>query len=322
MDGRERQVIDCNRSLSGIWRFNKIQTNDLTPSIPKVHHLYSSLLQTFALVILCFPFCSAAHVGIHEKIEGLSRSIQQHPESSQLYILRGEAYRLHGSRDSAITDFRKALDIDPGNVAATIGLGRTYLDQGNPQQAIVHLNRALGWEPGNVRALTIRAQANAGTGRPFKAAMDYTRAIEQFREDRKPLPDYYLECARAYELAGDQYIDRALQCLDEGINVLGHIRTLELYAVELETGRGNFDAALVRLDDILARAERKEFLLLQRGDILAAAGRPAAAAQVYLAAQEAINTLPPQRRHTRSIKELQADLVARLTSPGIRSNND
>lgn len=292
------------------------------PSISRVHHLYSSLLQALALVILCFPFCSAAHVGIHEEIERFTRSIQQGPGNSQLYVSRGEVYRLHGNRDRAITDFRKALDIDPGNVAATTGLGRTYLDQGNPQQAIVHLNRALAWEPGNVRALTIRAQANTGMGRPLKAAVDYTRAIEQFREDRKPLPEYYLECARAYELAGNQYIDKALQCLDEGINVMGHIRTLELYAVELETGLGNFDAALVRLDSILARAARKEFLLLQRGDILTAAGRPTAAAQEYLAAQEAINTLPSHRRHTRSVRQLQADLAARLTSPGIRSNND
>jgi predicted Zn-dependent protease len=254
------------------------------PSVPRSIRLCSSLLQALVLAVLGFPFSAAAHVGIHEEIETLSRLIRQAPANSQLYVSRGEAYRLHSNRDSAITDFSKALDIDPGNVAATTGLGRTYLDQGNPRQAIVHLNTALAREQGNVRALILRAQANAGSGRPLEAAADYTRAIEQFGKQGKPLPGYYLERARAYAAAGDQYIDRALQGLDEGISVLGNIRTLELYAVELETRRGDFDAALVRLNSVLAGAPRKEFLLLRRGDILTAAGRTTAAVQDYLAA--------------------------------------
>ena len=295
---------------------------DGIPSIPRARRLCSCLLQALALAFLGFPSFSAAHVGIHEEIERLSRLIQQDPTISQLYVSRGEVYRLHGNQDSAITDFRKALDIDPGNVAATTGLGRTYLDQENHRQAIIQLNRVLARDPGNVRALTLRAQANLGTGKPLKAAMDYTRAIEQFREQGKPLPGYYLECARAYELAGDQYIDRALQGLDEGINMLGNIRTLELYAVELETRRGNFDAALARLNSILARAARKESLLLQRGDILIAAGRTTAATQDYLAAQAAIYALPPQRRHTSSVRQIQADLDARLTFHGNHSGDN
>ena len=105
------------------------------PSVPRSIRLCSSLLQALVLAVLGFPFSAAAHVGIHEEIETLSRLIRQAPANSQLYVSRGEAYRLHSNRDSAITDFSKALDIDPGNVAATTGLGRTYLDQGNPRQA-------------------------------------------------------------------------------------------------------------------------------------------------------------------------------------------
>jgi tetratricopeptide (TPR) repeat protein len=287
---------------------------DKISSMLMVHRIYSILMQVLTLAILCFPLFSIAHVSTHDEIERLSSSIGQDPGNSQLYVSRGEAYRLHRNWDGAITDFKKALYIDQGNVAAATGLGRTFLDQGYPQQAIVQLNRALTCEPGNVRALIIRAQANSSAGKPLKAAVDYTRAIEQSREHGKPLPEYYLECARAYASAGDQYVDKALQCLDGGVKVLGHIRALELYAVELETGRGDFDAALVRLDSVIARAARKEFLLLQRGDILAAAGRPTAATHEYFAAQEAIDALPPQRRYSPSVSQLQIDLATRLTS--------
>jgi predicted Zn-dependent protease len=291
-------------------------------SLLRVYHLHPGLSQALALAMLCFPSFSSAHVSTHEQIERLSRIIDQDPGNPQLYVSRGEAYRLHGNRDSAITDFKKALDIDSGNVGAQTGLGQTYVDQGIPQQAIVVLNLALSREPGNVRALTIRAQANTAAGKPLKAAVDYIRAIEQFREHGKPLPGYYLECARAYVSAGGRYVERALQCLDEGVEALGHVRALELYAVELETGRGNHDAALVRLDSILARAARKEFLLLQRGDILTAAGRTTAATQEYLAAQRAVDALPPQRRLTQSVDQLQSDLTARLASHGVRGDAD
>lgn len=280
----------------------------------------TGLLHALVCAVLGFPFPAAAHVGIHEEIETLSRLIRRGPATPQLYVSRGEAYRLHGNWDSATTDFSKALDLDRGNVAATTGLGRIYIAQDNPRQAIVQLNRALAREAGNVRALTSRAQAHADIGKPLIAAADYTRAIEQFRGGRKPLPVYYLERARAYAAAGDRHIDVALEGLDEGISVLGSIRILELYAVELEIRRGSVDAALARLDNILAGAARKEFLLIQRGDIQSAVGRKAAAEKDYRAALAGIGALPPRWRHTPSVRQLEADLDARLEQPGLRSD--
>jgi tetratricopeptide (TPR) repeat protein len=284
------------------------------PSLHWPHRLCSSLLQALLITNLGYPVSVAAHVGAHEKIETLSHRIQQDPANSQLYLSRGEVYRLHGNQHNAIMDFSKALTIDPESVTAITGLARTYLDQGDHQQAIVNLNRALALEPCNVRALSVRAQANMETGRPLFAAADYTHAIEQTRQQGKPLPDYFLKRARAYEAAGDQYIESALLSLDEGIELLGNIRSLSLYAVELETRLENFTAAHARLSSILGRATRKEFLLLQRGDILSLAGDTTAATKDYLAAQAAIESLPTQRRHSVSVIQLQHDIEARLAS--------
>jgi predicted Zn-dependent protease len=291
-------------------------------STPLTERLYPGLLLVVTVALYGFLSTATAHVGVHEEIEILSRLIEQDPSNPELYVSRGEAYRLHRRWDSAIKEFSKALDIAPDNVAATIGLGRTYLDKGNPSRALTFLDKSLAQEPGNVRALILRAQANMKTGKPLKAAADYSSAIEKFSGKRKPLPDYYLDRARAYAAAGDTYLDRALQGLDEGITVLGNIRALELYAVELEIMRGNPDSALERLDSILARATRKEFLLLQRGDILTAADRTTEAIRNYLAAKAAIENLPSQRRYTRPVKQLQADLNDRLISLGSPSDHD
>ena len=301
-------------------RFKRIHTDGCSPimveipSLHRTHRLCSSLLHVLLITNLGYPVSVAAHVGADEKIGTLSHRIQQEPANSQLYELRGEVYRLHGNQHNAIMDFSKALAIDPENVTATTGLARTYMDQGEYQQAIVQLNRALTREPCNVRALTVRAQANMKTGRPLFAAADYSHAIEQSRQQGKPLPDYYLKRARAYEAAGDQYIESALLSLDEGIKLLGNIRSLELYAVELEARLDNFAAAHARLSRILDHAKRKEFLLLQRGDILSSAGDRAAATQDYLAARTAIESLPTERRHSVSVMQLEHDIDARLAS--------
>jgi len=285
-----------------------------TPSVLRRAHIYSCLLPAILIMLHGYPVTVAAHAGVHEQIAGLSRLIEQDPANEQLYVSRGKAHHIHGSLDKAVSDFIKALDIDPGNVAAETSLGRIYLEQGYHGKAIVHLDSALASQAHNVRAVTTRAQANKTAGKPLLAAQDYRHAIEQSRKQGKPLPDYYLGCARAYSAAGSQYIGNALRCLDEGIKLLGNIRSLELYAVELEVGRNSLDAAQARLGSMLARAGRKEFLLLQRGDILSASGNTAAALLDYHAAQKAIDSLPQQHRNSSSVLKLRRDLDTRLDS--------
>jgi tetratricopeptide (TPR) repeat protein len=274
-----------------------------------IRSVFSGLL---GLVLAGLPLSILAHSGIHDQIEDVTRRIAAAPENPQGYLQRGDLYRMHRDWDSALADFGKARQLDATAAGAELGLGRTRLDQGAPQQALPHLNRALARQPGDVRALVTRAQAWRALDKPLAAAADYSRAIEHFPEPGKPLPEYYLERARAYAAAGDAHLGKALQGLDEGLQVLGNIQTLELYAVELETQRGNVEGALLRLDPLLARATRKEFLLLERGDILVAANRDQEAQQDFLAAQAAIAVLPPRHRHTRSVQQLEMTLTARL----------
>jgi tetratricopeptide (TPR) repeat protein len=276
------------------------------------HQVLAGFSGVLGLLLASLPLSLLAHSGVHEQIEDASRRIAAAPGNPQGYVQRGDLYRIHRDWDRALADFGTALQLDATAAGAELGLGRTRLDQGAPQQALPHLNRALARQPGNVRALVTRAQAWRALGKPLTAAADYSRAIEHFPEPGKPLPEYYLERARAWAAAGDPHLGKALQGLDEGLQVLGNIQTLALYAVELETRRGNVAGALLRLDPLLAGATRKEFLLLARGDILAAANREQEARQNFLAAQAAIAALPPRHRHTRSMQQLAKTLTARL----------
>ncbi|MEZ5542131.1 MAG: tetratricopeptide repeat protein [Pseudomonadota bacterium] len=266
------------------------------------------------LLLLTLPYRAFAHAGLHEEIDRLSVLIRANPVDASLYLQRGEAYRVHGDRDAALADFHAALEQGADAGQAETGLGRVYADQGEYGNALRHLDQALALRPGAVRALVARAGILRATGRPLAAAADYTRAILQFAPPRKPLPEYYLERARSYEAAGKMHLEAALRGLEDGIAVLGPVPTLVLYAAELEARLGRTDAALARLDGMLASAQRSESLLVKRADILLQAERFAAARDDLLAAQAAIAELPLQRRHSRLVQSLEAGIRTRLAT--------
>jgi len=105
--------------------------------------------------------------------------------------------------------------------------------------------------------------------------------------------------------ADEQRIDEALRGLEEGISKLGPVVTLQLAAIDLELRRKNFDGALVRLDQIAAQSQRKESWLVRRGEILKLAGRDEEARAAFNAALNAIESLPPAHRQSRSVSALE-----------------
>jgi tetratricopeptide (TPR) repeat protein len=279
-----------------------------------VRGFISGLAGLSILTTATCPFPVQAHTGISGQIDDVTARIRDEPEVPGLYLRRGALHRINGHWSEAMADFHQARQLDPDNVAADLGMGRTRLDQGLYEDAIEHLNRALARQAGNVRGLVTRARAFRLIGEPLAAAADYKHAITAFKEPDKPLPEYYLGCARALESAGATHIPAAVQALDDGIGRLGHIRALEDYAIELERKRKNYNAALLRLDRIIDRSVRKEALLTKRGEILMEADQPAVAEADFAAAREAIDALPAQRRNTRTMKQLRKDIDSRMHS--------
>src|SRR5690606_27991547 len=87
-------------------------------------------------------------------------------------------------------------------------------------------------------------------------------------------------------LLRDALLDRrrvadAVEALDAGIARLGPIPALQLPAVELEVWLDRPAAALARLERLIAREGRNPAWLVRRAEILARAGRAAAARAAY-----------------------------------------
>ena len=247
-----------------------------------------------------------SHPAIDEQIQELTARIDDVPTDANLYLRRGELHRIHRDWTKAEGDYRTALQLDPQLLIADYCLGRLKLESGSPAEARVFLDRYLKMRPTDPEALATRARTRAALGEHLAAAKDFTGAIEYAPNDA-PRPEYFLERARALEAAGASHIADALTGLDEGVEQLGDVVTLQLYAVDLELARSNYEGALRRLDRISSQSVRQEPWLVRKASILEAAGRKEEARAAYEQTLTSIDSLPSSRRHNKAVTRLEEE---------------
>lgn len=262
------------------------------------------VFQVFTGVVILLALLSSfahAHEGLHEQIEAVTAKIRRDPKNASLYLQRGELHRLHRDWRRATADYDRAARLQPGLTIVDLARGKMLYESHKLQQAKLVLDRFLHEQPNHVEGFITRARVLARMGDRVAAARDFTQALTLAPT---PEPELYLE--RAQVLAEEErHIEDALRGLDEGIHRLGPIVTLQLLAIDLESRRRNYDAALSRLDSIAAQSERKEMWLVRRGEILRNAGRIEEARATFKAALVAIESLPPDRRQNRSVTALE-----------------
>jgi predicted Zn-dependent protease len=242
------------------------------------------------------PLLAWAHEGLHEQIAAITAKIKRDPKNASLYLQRGELHRLHRDWVRAAADYNRAERLQPSLKIVELARARMFFESGKLQRAKSTLDRFLAQEPDHYEALITRARVLAKLGDSTNAAKDFTTAVAM---SSMPEPELYLERANVL------HIDEALRGLDEGINKLGPVVTLQLAAIDLELRRKNYDGALARLDQITAQSGRKEAWLVKRGEILKLAGRDDEARVAFNAALVAIEALPPAYRQSRAVTALE-----------------
>jgi len=258
------------------------------------------------VAFLCLSSPAWSHPGIDEQIQTITARIEQEPDNGTLYLRRGELHRIHSDWEKAEADYRTARKLDSQLLIADYCLGRLKLESGDAEAARTILDGYLSERPNDSDALATRARALVALGQHLEAAQDFTSAIQNPKRD-SPRPEYYLERARALQAAGPSHIEGALAGIDEGLQQLGDPVTLQLYAIDLELARKNYDGALGRLDRIASESVRQEPWLVRKGSILEAAGRTAEAREAYAQTLASIDTLPTSRRNNRAVERLETE---------------
>jgi len=257
------------------------------------------------LTLICFGFETAmlhAHGDIHVQIQRINPIIKKSP-SAELYVKRGDLYRLDENFDAALADFQQAEKLDPKIYTVHLGRGRTLFEAGRHREALPALDRLLTMKPDHPDGRILRARTHAALGDNPSALRDYDHVVATVES---PSPDCFLE--RSTALVKLERPQDAVRGLDEGISRLGNLQALQLAALEIQVAQKQYDAALVRIDQAMAPLQRKEQWLTRRGEILQNTGRNEEAKTAYTAALTSIAALPQVPRNAKPTRELESRL--------------
>lgn len=127
-------------------------------------------------------------------------------------LLQAERLLVHGQVDQAERIYTGALDQDPLNSIAVVGLARVALERGDDQLALAHARHALEIDPQNAAALRLDARLTEvldarGAVAPAETtvAIADPRPSEQFVFDRNPsMADHRAMEERKHPTADDQ----------------------------------------------------------------------------------------------------------------------
>lgn len=264
------------------------------------------MFRRFLLLLAFAASATHAHPELEDALARINAALAAEPGCAELFLERGELYARHQDWPAAEANYLRAAELAPDLPGLDRARGALALATGERHAARRCLDRAIARDPRDAEALILRSRARAAAGERVAALADLEAALPLIAEARTEL---FLERAAlcASPLA-------ALRGLDAAIARLGPAHTLQLRALELEEALGLFDAALARVDALIAASERRDPWLRRRGEILARAGRDAEARAAYSTALAEIERLPAWLRDGPAAAEDAAELRRRLDS--------
>lgn len=280
------------------------------------HWRCPALMAAVLLSVTSIPLVHG-HGELHERIAELSTQIDRAPGDATLYFRRAEMRRLHQEWTAAEDDYRHALTLNPKLAAVRLGRATLRFDCGHAAEAEKLATEYLLEVPGQADGLLLRARARATLGRVDEAARDYDAALAS---SIAVTADVYLERAMYLNQTVPARRDEALRGLDEGMQRVGPLLTLQEMAVELEVAAGRTDDALTRIESVLATHPRHVDWLATKWRVLVATGRTDDATAAKSAALAALDALPPRRRLLPVMVDLDRRLRANDPTPPRRSS--
>ncbi|MGZ3592372.1 MAG: tetratricopeptide repeat protein [Syntrophales bacterium] len=112
---------------------------------------------------------------VEKSISALTEAINIYPETES-YLKRGNAYIRLGNYKQAISDYDRAIEINPNYVKAYINRGNTYINLGNYKQAISDYDRAIEINPNYAFVYYNRSLCYANLGNQKQAIEDLKTA--------------------------------------------------------------------------------------------------------------------------------------------------
>ncbi|HSU55893.1 MAG TPA: hypothetical protein VLT36_17690 [Candidatus Dormibacteraeota bacterium] len=261
------------------------------------------------LVLMFFGSASVTfgHGEVHVQIQAITQRLATN-SNAQLYLERGELYRLDRDWEAAEGDYARAEQGGVDLSAVNLARAQMLVDKGEFAGAKETLDLVILATPNSSAAHIARARVLVRLDQGGLALADYETGLNSASRLESKC---FLEWARA--LVSLQRKQDAVVVLNKGLRLAGYDEEIQSYAIEIELGLEKKEDALARLDSIIEHSDRKERWLARRGDLLITLGRVAEARTSYADALNAIARLPHVLQRTPHTLTLKMQIEKALT---------
>ncbi|MGA5205149.1 tetratricopeptide repeat protein [Streptomyces variegatus] len=189
------------------------------------------------------------------------------PTQARARIVRGDELRGDGAYAQALTEYDRAIDLDPESAVAYRNRSGIRGDLGDHDGAIADLDRAVALEPGNAWYVALRGEHHRIAGHDAEAIRDLTEAI---RLD-PALGFAWASRGATHERAGDP--DAALADLGRALDLDPDYAWAFARRARVWRALGDPRRRLADLDRALTLSPDWPWARCERGDALRVAGR-------------------------------------------------
>ena len=113
-----------------------------------------------------------------QAISEFDKAIELDPDYAEAYSNRGIAYGSQGDFDSAMTDFNKAIELDPESAEAYSNRGIAYGGQGDFDSAMTDFNKAIELDPEYAKAYYFRGITYGVKGEIAEAVSNLEKCLD------------------------------------------------------------------------------------------------------------------------------------------------
>lgn len=139
------------------------------------------------------PIIVRSSIQFDRAISDFNKALEINPRYAEVYLNRGAAYAAKGFYDQAISDYNKALQINPRDNNAYCNRGLAHREKGEFDQAISDFNKALEINPMDAWAYYDKGGVCETIGRVREAVEAYKACIQYASPD---FPTPYIKHAR------------------------------------------------------------------------------------------------------------------------------
>jgi len=239
----------------------------------------------YLFLLVLFPFHGDLSLRIAEK----TNAIRTEPKNALLYMQRGELYFQHEQPDSALIDYRTALNKGLDTSVIHELMAEAFLANEENEEGLRSVAEFLALEPSNLKGIHTRGKLLEASGKLKDAIADFEFVLEKANN---PRPQDFAHLSDLYLKSDPTDFERSIGTLNNGIKKLGNVISLQMKIYDLEKGRKNYTAAHQLLDEMMGPLSRKERLLVEKAELFLMEGKTLEAAEWLVTSENAIASLP------------------------------